>query len=303
MNSSNQSNQSKQSSLNGAQVNASIMQHGWAPGDSGWAPGLSQKPGGWGPGDSGWAPGSKGGGVANPWPTPGVPAYPLQPGVGPMAPWPLSPWEKAEKDRQEYEKIQWHKQKMAEEADRKRSIDSISMEMIRRFDSAGIEKLGEECARGVESSEGSLGARHWLRKALACGAPSAVLRCWAAVCERGFDKEVLGTGKSETLMTAALGERSGAAVAWLRQEGFAPGRKLASFALMAVLSGSKRDPACIEALVKGFGAGTFDVEALALLSRMGLELESSARANAEAYEIDGELPQSEAGPSHGAKRL
>jgi hypothetical protein len=113
----------------------------------------------------------------------------------------------------------------------------------------------------------------------------------------------LGAGKSETLMSAALGERSGPALDWLRQEGFAPGRKLSSFALMAALSATKRDPAGLESLVKGFGAGTFDSAALSLLSRMAGGLDACARANAEAFEIEEEISKPGSVPAGGAKRL
>ena len=140
-------------------------------------------------------------------------------------------------------------------------------------------------AEGIESAQGPLGARHFLRQALSAGHDFGLRRCWAAVVEQGWEIEALKMGKSETLLAAALGLGSVAALAFLVEIGFEPGPKLATHALRAAMAGGASG-AALESLCRDFGAGALNELVIAELERRVKGLGALARARGEAYEIN-----------------
>lgn len=232
------------------------------------------------------------------WPGSGKPSDPL--------PWkglprsPQSPWAdldaiKKEMERQERERMR--------ERDLMDKMAALGYGQ-RQSEAEKMEKAGK-WALQIESAASLGGARHALREVLSMGYKPGLIRCWAVVVERGFDKEILSTGQSETLMAAAAGADSSAALAWLASEGFEPGARLACMALLMVLSSGSGQSASLgsKTLIDAFGAGTLDAEALAKLSRQDKSLASKARANAEAYELSESAKAPRAGKPAGPARL
>lgn len=160
----------------------------------------------------------------------------------------------------------------------------------------------EAFASGVEQAQGALGARHHLRQALSAGHKMGLLRCWAAACERGFQKELLEAGKSETLMAASLGANPKNAIEWLADQGFKPGPILASMALLTALCADKPSLAGLAALAGLFEAGTLDKDSLSALHRLDKGLGARVFANGEAFELRSQAREAQAHPAR-PKRL
>ena len=169
-----------------------------------------------------------------------------------------------------------------------------SKDDIERSQKAKLLKLAAEAAgfaKEAEEAESALGARHALRKALAAGHGQGILRCWAVVCERSMETYVLGKGVSETLMAAALGADPGFGIEWLAREGFFPGAKIASLALLAMAESSTLARGAhapipgAPQIVRLMRAGSLQTKLLEALERSEKGLAQEARANGEAFEI------------------
>lgn len=185
----------------------------------------------------------------------------------------------------------------------KKIADMLGRMDTRGWGLAGAEKNRQSeqargFAEGVYLAEGPVGARHWLREALAAGREEGLRRCWGAILERGFDGGALGSGRSETLMAAALGAAPGAALGFLAEVGFDPGARLASQAMLALLAASRGGDG-LALLVGAFGAGSLAEDALAELERRSEGLGGLARSRGEAYELSrmaALAPPARAGP-------
>lgn len=232
------------------------------------------------------------------WPGSGLPNDPL--------PWkgaPIStglPWTDLDAIKREMER---------QERDRMRERDLIDKMGVlgygqRQSEAEKMEKAGK-WALQIESAASVAGARHALREALSLGYKPGLIRCWAVVIERMFDKDILSAGQSETLMAASTGEDPLASLAWLASEGFKPNARLACMALLTVLSSGSGKSASLasKALIDVFNAGTLDGEALAKLSKQDKSLGSKARANAEAYELSESSKEPMMGKASGPTRL
>lgn len=209
------------------------------------------------------------------------------------------------------------------------SIDPKTIELIRRqmgsaptaireqkkkeLQEQGRQAAGE-WAQGVEQARSGAGLRGWLRKALASGSKAAMLRVWAAIEERADQAMALEAGKSETLMSAALGASPAEAIQFLDEKGFRPGRKNATAALGAMLALAKEQGCAdeVEGLVEmldRFGAAASGESLQRLQSALRARPDAArwigaAKAAAEALELEACAPESgPSAPKSQAKRV
>jgi hypothetical protein len=219
------------------------------------------------------APGPSGGFV---WPAaPKLPADPWVSGA-PQMPWaaPYPAWAKEQIERE-------RKARQEEDLRRfERCVGGAAGQSRQREEAREAEKF----ALGVEEAQGPLGARHRLREALGAGHEVGLIRCWAAIEERGWSKDCLCEGRSETLMAAVFGRCAPQALKFLSRQGFVPGARLSSLALAAALAGAT-GPQGVGELVALFGAGSLDEANLARLDKIVAGLGAKARANGERFEL------------------
>lgn len=244
-------------------------------------------------------------GVATPglgWPSqrpfgpfgPASPGLPGLPGPGLPTPWPpaLHPnlvggWEPGglleiiERQRREEER---QRAAAMDAVKRQFEMEALGRAAFQREAEAKAQRA-RGFAEGVESAQGALGARHFLRQALADGHELGLRRCWAAVAERGWEAECLAAGKSETMLAATLGSNPVPALAFLAEMDFEPGAKVATQALRAAMAGNAAGPA-LEALCRDFGAGALDEAVIKDLERRQKGLGELARSRGEAYELE-----------------
>lgn len=158
------------------------------------------------------------------------------------------------------------------------------------------QERSEKWARGAEEAQSALGARHFFRETLSKGSMEDVYRVFGILIERGFEKEALEKGKSETLSAAALGAQPERALGFLHEKGFRVSFELAQMALLAALAkaANPRDSggaekrlalASARSLIELFDAGADLAEALGQIKAIDPQLEARARVNQERWEI------------------
>lgn len=238
------------------------------------------------------------------------PWSPLSPGLPglPADPWTTTP--KIGDFDEDWVEREIERQKREAERQRREAMDAIKWqyeieERSRAEARRSAERQAEQArgfAEGVEQAQSALGARHFLRQALGAGHELGIRRAWAAISERGWEAEALGSGKSETLLAAALGSGPAAALAFLAEVGFEPGAKVATQALRAAMAGNAAGDV-LEALCRDFGAGALDEAVLADLERRQKGLRELARSRAEAYELGALAPSKTPAGSGRPKRL